>query len=39
MLNLLITTQQTKLLNLQQPNFEPTPTTTTTTLTPPNNSC
>jgi hypothetical protein len=38
MLNLLITTQQTKSLNLQQPNFEPTPPPTTTT-TPPNNSC
>jgi hypothetical protein len=35
MLNLLITTQKTKLLNLQQTNFETTPTTTTTT---PNNT-
>jgi hypothetical protein len=41
MLNLLITTQQTKLLNLQQPNFEPTPTTTPPPPPPPppTNSC
>jgi hypothetical protein len=38
MLNLLITTQQTKLLNLQQSNFEPTPTTTPPPP-PPTNSC